>query len=86
MVMTTFLTWLAVGLLTGGLAALVLKAGGRGLASDMVLSLFGSSLATLITVASGLAPNAGPVATGFLAFVGAATVLVAQRTVWGHRL
>jgi uncharacterized membrane protein YeaQ/YmgE (transglycosylase-associated protein family) len=86
MVMTTFVTWLAVGLLTGGLAALLLRAGGRGLASDMVLSLFGSSVATLITAASGVAPDAGPVATASLAFAGAAAVLLVQRAVWGHRL
>lgn len=48
MTMMTFSTWLAVGLLTGGVAGVVLRAGGRGRASDVALALFGSSIASLV--------------------------------------
>jgi uncharacterized membrane protein YeaQ/YmgE (transglycosylase-associated protein family) len=74
-----FVTWVLVGALAGVLAGLVVKRGGYGLKNDIILGLVGSIGAGWIFRAVGMFPEAGIVATAFVAFVGAAVLLVAQR-------
>ena len=74
-----FVTWVLVGALAGVLAGLVVKRGGSGLKNDIILGLVGSIGAGWIFRAVGVFPEAGIVATAFVAFVGAAVLLVAQR-------
>jgi uncharacterized membrane protein YeaQ/YmgE (transglycosylase-associated protein family) len=76
------LIWLLGGLLASGLAAFVLKRGGYGLIADIGLGLGGSLVGSLIFRALGITPGAGLFAMFVVAFVGAAGVLVAQRTLW----
>jgi uncharacterized membrane protein YeaQ/YmgE (transglycosylase-associated protein family) len=72
--------WVLMGLLVGLLAGFVTRAGGYGRKGDIVLGLVGS------LGAGGLLWTAGAsqelVATAVVAFLGAATVIVFQRTVW----
>ncbi len=79
-----FVTWVLVGLLTGGLAGFVIKDGGYGLVWDLMLGLAGSSAASGIFWALGVRPEPGQVVTAVavVAFVGAAVVIVVQRKVW----
>ena len=77
-----FSTWMAVGLLTGGLAGMVMKDESHGLVRDLALGVIGSSAATAaLTVLDG-ASDVGPIATAFVAFAGAALVIIAQRKFW----
>lgn len=77
-----FATWVVVGLLTGWLAGMAMKDGGHGRLWDLNLGLVGSSTASGIVWALGVAPEAGTFTTAVVAFVGAATVIVAQRKIW----
>jgi uncharacterized membrane protein YeaQ/YmgE (transglycosylase-associated protein family) len=77
-----FATWIAVGLLTGWLAGIVMKDGGHGLAQDLVLGVLGSSAAIAALMALDSASDAGLFATAFVAFAGAALVIIAQRKIW----
>jgi len=77
-----FAMWVLVGLFAGWLAGFVIKDGGYGLAGDLLLGLFGSMGGSLIFWALELSPGAGPFALAFVAFLGAAIVLVAQRKIW----
>jgi uncharacterized membrane protein YeaQ/YmgE (transglycosylase-associated protein family) len=81
-----FLTWVLVGLLTGWLAGFVMKDGGYGLISDLMLGLVGSSAASAIFWGLGITPEPGKFVTAVavVAFVGAAIVIVAQRKVYAH--
>ena len=74
-----FVTWVLLGVLAGVVAGLVVKRGGYGLKNDIILGLVGSIGAGWIFRAVGVFPEAGIVATAFVAFVGAAVLLVAQR-------
>ncbi len=77
-----FSTWMAVGLLTGWLAGLVMKDGGHGLVRDLVLGVIGSSAAVAALTALDGASDVGPFATACVAFAGAALVITAQRKFW----
>jgi uncharacterized membrane protein YeaQ/YmgE (transglycosylase-associated protein family) len=81
-----FVTWVLVGLLTGWLVGFVMKDGGYGLISDLMLGLVGSSAASGIFLALGITPEPGQFVTAVavVAFVGAAIVIVAQRKVYAH--
>jgi uncharacterized membrane protein YeaQ/YmgE (transglycosylase-associated protein family) len=72
--------WALMGLLAGLLAGLVTKAGGYGRRGDIVLGLLGSLGAGGFLWAFGASQELALVA-GF-AFVGAAILIVLQRTVW----
>jgi uncharacterized membrane protein YeaQ/YmgE (transglycosylase-associated protein family) len=76
---TMFVTWVLLGALAGVLAGLVMKRGGYGLKNDIILGLLGSIGAGWIFRAVGVFPGAGIVATAFVAFIGAAILIVAQR-------
>jgi uncharacterized membrane protein YeaQ/YmgE (transglycosylase-associated protein family) len=81
-----FVTWALVGLLTGWLAGFVMKDGGHGLISDLLLGLVGSSAANVIFSALGITPAPGQMvaAVAVVAFAGAAIVIVAQRKIGAH--
>jgi uncharacterized membrane protein YeaQ/YmgE (transglycosylase-associated protein family) len=81
-----FVTWVLVGLLTGSLAGFVMKDGGHGLISDLMLGLVGSSAASGIFWNLGITPEPGHFVTAVavVAFVGAAIVIVAQRKIDAH--
>src|SRR5207248_1712910 len=74
-----FVTWVLVGVLLGVLAGLVMKPGGYGVKKDITLALVGSIGASWIFRATGVFPGAGMLAMVFVAAVGAALVIVAQR-------
>ncbi len=78
MTFVMFVTWALVGVLAGVLAGLVMKRGGHGLKTDVILGLVGSIGGNWIfrgLVHSG----AGMIAGAMVACIGAAIVLVAQR-------
>jgi uncharacterized membrane protein YeaQ/YmgE (transglycosylase-associated protein family) len=80
-----FVTWVIVGLFTGWLARIVLKDGGYGLLSDLILGLVGSGAANMIVAALNTAPETGGSgATALVAFAGAAVVIVGQRKMYAH--
>src|SRR5438309_3864496 len=81
-----FVTWVLVGVLIGVLAGLVMKPGGCGLKKDVTLALVGSIGASWIFRATGVFPGAGMLAMAFVAAVGAALVIVAQRTLMATEL
>lgn len=75
-----FVTWGLIGLLTGGVAGILMTDGAGGWIWDLVLGLTGSCAASGLCWV--LAPETGKFATALVAFVGAALVIVAQRKVW----
>ncbi len=74
--------WVLVGLIAGGLAGFMMKGGGYGLITDLSLGLGGSFIGSWIFQALGIAPGAGWFTMAVVAFVGAASAMVAQRKVW----
>jgi len=78
----TFLTVLVVGLLAGWLAGFFMKDSGYGLVWDVVLASGGSTLAYWTMQTLGLSPDQGMFATMAVAFVGAASLIGAQRRFW----
>jgi uncharacterized membrane protein YeaQ/YmgE (transglycosylase-associated protein family) len=72
--------WALMGLLAGWLAGFVTKAGGYGRRGDIVLGLVGSLGAGGFLWALGASQEL--VAVAVVAFVGAAILIVLQRTVW----
>ena len=73
-----FLAAVVIGLLGGGLAGIVMKNGGHGLLQDLAIALAGSTLATWILQAADM----GILVTSVVAFIGAASLIVAQRKLW----
>ena len=74
--------WVVIGLVVGGLARFVMKRGGHGLKGDLILGLVGSILGGWLFWALGVSPDAGMIALGVIAFLGAAIAIVAQRKFW----
>jgi uncharacterized membrane protein YeaQ/YmgE (transglycosylase-associated protein family) len=70
-----FVTWVLLGVLAG----LVANRGGHGLKADITLGLIGSIGLSWLFRAVGVFPNAGLVTMAFVAFLGAAVLLVLQR-------
>ena len=85
MTLETFTTSVLVGLIAGWLAGIVMKDGGDGLIGDINLGLGGSLVGSWIFQALGVSPGAEWSAMVVVAFVGAASVIVAQRKVWPGR-
>jgi len=77
---TMFVTWVLAGVLAGMLAGLVMKRGGYGLKNDIIIGLVGSIGGSWIFRAL-VFPGAGIVAMVFVAFVGAAILIIAQRKI-----
>lgn len=85
MALEMFLTAVVVGLSCGWLAGMAMKIGGHGLFQDLALALAGSTLATWILQALGSSLDEGIFVTSVVAFIGAVTLIVAQRKLWrGH--
>jgi len=76
---TMFVTWVLVGVLGGLLAGVVMKRGGYGLKTDIILGLVGAIGGSWIFRAVGVFPDAGIVAMAVVAAIGAAIPIVAQR-------
>jgi uncharacterized membrane protein YeaQ/YmgE (transglycosylase-associated protein family) len=76
-----FLTWVLVGLLAGVAAGLVMKRGGHGLKTDIVLGLAGSIGASWI-VRGLVYSGAGMLVSLAVACIGAAIPIVLQRLRW----
>ena len=77
-----FATWVVVGLLTGWLAGFVMKAGGYGRISDVILGLAGSGAVSSFASALGAPSEAARVAMAVVVFVGAAFMIVLQGKIW----
>jgi uncharacterized membrane protein YeaQ/YmgE (transglycosylase-associated protein family) len=80
-----FVTWIVVGLLTGGLSSFVMNGRGYGRTWDVILGLAGSGAASTVVSALVTAPDAGMGAMAITAFAGAALIIVLQRKVWPSR-
>lgn len=81
-----FVTWIVVGFLTGGLIGFMMKDGGHGAISDVILGLAGSGAASTIVSALGAFSEAGSGAMAIAAFAGAAVIIALQRTLWPARV
>jgi uncharacterized membrane protein YeaQ/YmgE (transglycosylase-associated protein family) len=77
-----FLAAVVIGLLGGGLAGIVMKNGGHGLLQDLAIALAGSTLATWILQAALGSADMGVLVTSVVAFIGTASLIVAQRKLW----
>ncbi len=77
-----FVTWVVVGPLTGVLAGIAAKDGGRGLNLDATLGLAGSLMGSTLFQALGGSQEAGWFVMVAMMLVGAAGVIAVQRTVW----
>ena len=82
MTLEMLLTAVVVGLVGGWLAGMVMKNGGHGLHQDLALALAGSTLATWILQAFGGSSDGGTFVTIVVAFMGTASLIVAQRKLW----
>jgi uncharacterized membrane protein YeaQ/YmgE (transglycosylase-associated protein family) len=77
-----FLAAVVIGLLGGGLAGIVMKNGGHGLLQDLAVALAASTLATWILQAALGSADMGILVTSVVAFIGAESLIVAQRKLW----
>ena len=76
-------TWAVAGLIAGGLAGSLIKPGGYGLLTDLILGLAGSLVGAVIFHALAMSPEAGWLAMAVVAFLGAASMILGQR--WWYR-
>jgi uncharacterized membrane protein YeaQ/YmgE (transglycosylase-associated protein family) len=74
--------WVLVALLAGLLAGSAMKRGSRGRGWDVALGLIGSVIVSWIFQSQWVSPDPGLVAVTIVAAVGAAGLIVAQRTIW----
>jgi len=80
-----FIMWVLVAVLAGLIAGFVMKRGGYGRGWDVALGLVGSVVASWIFQSRWVAPDPGVVAVILVAAVGAAGLIVAQRTIFPAR-
>jgi uncharacterized membrane protein YeaQ/YmgE (transglycosylase-associated protein family) len=80
-----FIMWVLVAVLAGLVAGFVMKRGGYGRGWDVALGLIGSVVASWIFQSRWVAPDPGVVAVILVAAVGAAGLIVAQRTIFPAR-
>ena len=81
MTLSTFLIWIAIGLIAGWLASMV-AGGGYGLVGDIVIGIVGAFLGGLIFRGLHIhAPWGGIPGTIFVAFIGAIVLLVVLRVI-----
>ena len=74
-----FALWMAVGLVAGWLAGIVMKPGGYGQNGDILIGLLGSLVGGIVWTL-GISPEAGMVPVA--GFAGAAILIVLQRKIW----
>jgi uncharacterized membrane protein YeaQ/YmgE (transglycosylase-associated protein family) len=74
--------WVLVGLLVGLVAGFAMRAGGYGRRWDVLLALVGSVVGSGIAWLLEIPSHPGLVAVTFVAAVGAAGLIVAQRKIW----
>jgi uncharacterized membrane protein YeaQ/YmgE (transglycosylase-associated protein family) len=80
------LTWIIVGLIAGVLASLVVG-GGFGILADIVIGIVGAFIGAWLFRALGVSsPFGGLAGVIFVAFVGAAVLLLILRAVRGRRV
>jgi len=80
------LVWLLVGLVSGWLASQVVRGGGSGVLTDIVVGIVGAFLGGMIFRAEGWhAPFGGYAGLIFVAFCGAVLLLLVVRIVSGAR-
>ena len=77
--------WVLVAVLAGVLAGFVLQRGSYGRGWDVILGLIGSVVVSWIFQSRWVAPDPGLVAMILVAAVGAASLIVAQRTIFPAR-
>ena len=80
-----FMTWIVVGLLMGALARIAAKDGGHGLMVDVTLGLGGGLMGSMLLQVVGGSREAGWFAMAGMMCVGAAGLIVGQRTAWPRR-
>jgi uncharacterized membrane protein YeaQ/YmgE (transglycosylase-associated protein family) len=85
MEVTNVVMWILVALLAGLLAGFVMKRGGYGRAWDVALGLFGSVAVSWAFQSPWVSPEPGLVAVVTVAAIGAAGLIVAQRTIFPAR-
>lgn len=76
-------TWALAGLIAGGLAGSLIKPGGYGLLTDLILGLAGSLVGAVIFHVLAMPPETGWLAMAVVAFLGAASMILGQR--WWYR-
>jgi uncharacterized membrane protein YeaQ/YmgE (transglycosylase-associated protein family) len=78
------ISWLAVGLIAGWLAGMVMKGGGFGLLGDLIVGLIGSFLGGLLSgfFVEGSAHFWGSIV---VAFIGACALIALVRLIGGRR-
>jgi uncharacterized membrane protein YeaQ/YmgE (transglycosylase-associated protein family) len=74
--------WVLVAVLAGLVAEYAMKRGGYGRGWDVALGLIGSIVVSWIFQSRWVSPDPGMVAVTLVAAVGAAGLIVAQRTIW----
>jgi uncharacterized membrane protein YeaQ/YmgE (transglycosylase-associated protein family) len=79
------LMWVLVAVVAGLLAGFVMKRGSYGRGWDVILGLIGSVVVSWIFQSQWVAPDPGLVAVILVAAVGAAGLIVAQRTIFPAR-
>jgi uncharacterized membrane protein YeaQ/YmgE (transglycosylase-associated protein family) len=77
-----FVMWVLVGLSVGLVAGLVMKPRGYGLQRDVVLALAGAVGASVLVRTVGIFTGGGLAVGAFVALIGAAIPIVAQRKFW----
>jgi uncharacterized membrane protein YeaQ/YmgE (transglycosylase-associated protein family) len=77
--------WVLVAVLAGLLAGLVMKRGGYGRGWDVILGLTGSVVVSWLFQSQWVAPDPDLGAATLVAAVGAAGLIVAQRTIFPAR-
>jgi uncharacterized membrane protein YeaQ/YmgE (transglycosylase-associated protein family) len=79
------LMWVLVAVVAGLLAGFVMKRGSYGRGWDVILGLIGSVVVSWIFQSQWVAPDPGLVTVILVAAVGAAGLIVAQRTIFPAR-
>ena len=80
----SFLTWIIVGLIAGVLASLVMGGTGYGLIGDIIIGIVGAFVGGYVFHAAGWhSPWGGLAGSIFVAFIGAAILLVVIHLIRG---
>ena len=77
------LAWLAVGLIAGFLASMIMRGGGYGIVGDIIVGIVGAFLGGLIASALGVSGSTGFVGSVIIALIGAIILIAILRAVSG---